>query len=163
MGHPTDDRFDQIIRSFDERIKTASTNPLTDVEKGQMAFWGMSGARVKNLALVKSLEEAMARRESKKLKDVLWRKVWGDAAPGSPAARHIRAAKAEVLEEYDAYTKRLQEAADAKAEIAAQQTRLAAEDRARQKRAEELQKMMISVQTLKNPMQVKRPLTLKNK
>jgi hypothetical protein len=34
MGHPTDDRFDQIIRSFDERIKTASTNPLTDVEKG---------------------------------------------------------------------------------------------------------------------------------
>jgi len=163
MGHPVDDRYEEITNSFLARLETVRANPLTEAEKGQIVFWGLAASQVKGKVIIKVLEEVEQRTQSKKLKDVLWRNIFGCDMPSFDDPRHIRAAKAEVIAEYDALCERLQKAADVQAEIAAEKQRIAAENRARQKRAEELQGMMKNVQKLEKPLQVKRPLSLKNK
>lgn len=162
--HPIDQEFEQIGEGIKTRVENAQSNPLTDVEKGQLAFWGMIGLKMTVRKLALAQEEAQRRGESKKLRDVFWRMV--DSAylisdTRNPAV--VRAVKAEVIEEYAALTKRLTDSADVKAQIEAEKQLMADDIAAQQAHAAEVQAVVQNVQQLEKPLQVKRPLNLKNK
>lgn len=162
--HPTDQKFEQIERDLQARLNTYKTNPLNDIEKGQMAFWAMARIKVTTLTLERAFEESERRAQSTKLKDRFLRIVNGGyLIPNLRDPEIIRAVRAEMLEEYDDYTRRLTASADVKAQIEVEKKRMGDEAIARQERLAELQAIADKSRQLEKPLQVKRPLSLKNK